>query len=167
MNRTDLKAELTRIERHITRVWEELCALQPTRMRHDRIDRAGAELSVVASETEAAANLIIDAAEQLLQARFDSPEEYAAFNQAQAMAILEACSFQDITGQRVSKVSNLLQQIGESVAHLAAALGVIDAEPSEPPAGSPMQLDGPQLPSGHALSDGAAVSQDDLDKMFG
>ncbi len=46
------------------------------------------------------------------------------------MKIFEACSFQDLTGQRVSKIVKVLSQIEERISHLAASIGMEDAAPA-------------------------------------
>lgn len=172
-SRRDLRDELEGIERHMTRIWGELRALQPDRMRRERIETAGAELGAIVSETEDAANRIITAAEGLMAARFDTVEDYRAFNDAQAVAILEACSFQDITGQRVSKVSALLAQVSERIARMATALGVVDAETPEEElaaAAAASLIAGPVLPEeryGHGVGVyDRSVNQSELDELF-
>jgi chemotaxis protein CheZ len=172
-SRSDLRDELAGIERHMTRIWGELRALQPDRMRRERIETAGAELGAIVSETEEAANRIITAAEGLMAARFDTVEDYRVFNDAQAVAILEACSFQDITGQRVSKVSALLAQVSERIARMASALGVVDAETPEEElaqAEADRLIAGPVLPDeryGHGVGVyDRSVNQSELDELF-
>jgi chemotaxis protein CheZ len=44
------------------------------------------------------------------------------------LAVIEACSFQDITGQRIAKVVEVLEQIEKRVARFAAATRVADAD---------------------------------------
>lgn len=173
LSRSDLRDELEGIERHMTRILGELRALQPDRMRRERIETAGAELDAIVSETEDAANRIITAAEGLMAARFDTVDDYKVFNDAQAIAILEACSFQDITGQRVSKVSALLAQVAERIARMASALGVVDAETTEEElaeADAARLTAGPVLPDerhGHGMGVyDRSVHQSELDELF-
>ena len=75
--------------------------------------------------------------------------------------IYEACSFQDITGQRISKVVATLKAIDAKVAHIVAAftpeLDDADALP-EMPADAEL-LNGPQLPV-HAMD------QSDIDRLL-
>ena len=80
----------------------------------------------------------------------------------QVIKIFEACSFQDITGQRITKVVATLKTIEGKVETLVNALGNkmpgfyedADGEDDEV-----SLLNGPQLPD-------QAISQDDIDKLL-
>jgi chemotaxis protein CheZ len=79
--------------------------------------------------------------------------------------IYEACSFQDITGQRITKVVTTLKAIESKVAQIILKFGV-KSEPGEAcdPAtavisGTVELLNGPQLPSN-------AMDQSDIDKLL-
>src|ERR1700742_3996940 len=76
--------------------------------------------------------------------------------------IYEACSFQDITGQRITKVVTTLKVIEEKVAHIIATFGASTEAPSARAAASGGEADllnGPQLPA-HAMD------QSDIDKLL-
>jgi chemotaxis protein CheZ len=64
-------------------------------------------------------------------------------------SIYEACTFQDITGQRVTKVINVLKVIEDRIDHMITAMGEIEA------ATAPVQA---------AAS--AANNQDDIDALL-
>jgi chemotaxis protein CheZ len=73
---------------------------------------SGVELEAVVQATESAANQIMEAAEAIgswLQAGGD-PAALPAVTQ-QVNAIFEACSFQDLTGQRIRRAIEHLQQV--------------------------------------------------------
>ena len=76
--------------------------------------------------------------------------------------IYEACSFQDITGQRITKVVSTLKAIETKVAQIVATFGpsvgaeIAAANSAEPEAAL---LNGPQLPT-------AAMDQSDIDKLL-
>ena len=73
---------------------------------------SGAELEAVVQATENAANQIMTAAEAIaswLQAGGD-PAAFPAVTQ-QVNAIFEACTFQDLTGQRIRRAIEHLQQV--------------------------------------------------------
>lgn len=82
-----------------------------------------AELTSLVAETEAAVHRIINVAEALRRTQFDSVDEYRAFNARQAVMLLEASCFQDLTGQRTSKVVNFLNQLGMQLLTLGQWLG--------------------------------------------
>lgn len=78
------------------------------------------------------------------------------------MKIFEACSFQDITGQRIRKVVRTLTDIEERVGHLISLLGDKAAgtgDNEDKRVGDARLLNGPQLPP-------QAVSQDEIDKLL-
>jgi hypothetical protein len=93
-----------------------------------------AELSSLVAETEAAVHRIINVAEALRHTQFSSVEEYRAFNARQAIVLLEASCFQDLTGQRTSKVVNFLNQLGLQLLTLGEWLGQpkADGAPTAP-----------------------------------
>ena len=79
------------------------------------------------------------------------------------MRIFEACSFQDITGQRVTKVVKTLSHIDERLTTLLAALGAeladIPVEPENQPEGDAALMTGPAL-------EGEGIDQDEVDALL-
>ena len=74
---------------------------------------SGLELEAVVQATEAAANRIMEAAEAIgdwLRDGKNDPASIDAVNQ-KVNAIFEACSFQDVTGQRIRRAIQHLQQV--------------------------------------------------------
>jgi chemotaxis protein CheZ len=161
--------ELSEIADFITKARDEIRALRPNDLRRDSIPAAGAELEAIVKDTETATNSIMSAAEAMLACEETDLEAYKAFVTEQAMAIFEACSFQDITGQRVTKVVNVLREIEARVAALAANLGVSDSIDGEDHAAKPetdlQRRRREQLLHGPALN-GPETSQDSIDAMF-
>ena len=74
---------------------------------------SGLELEAVVQATEAAANRIMEAAEAIgdwLRDGKSDPASLEAVNE-KVNAIFEACSFQDVTGQRIRRAIQHLQQV--------------------------------------------------------
>ena len=74
---------------------------------------SGLELEAVVQATEAAANRIMEAAEAIgdrLREGKNDPAMVEAVNE-EVNAIFEACSFQDVTGQRIRRAIQHLQQV--------------------------------------------------------
>src|SRR5262249_13112287 len=93
-------------------------------------------------------------------------DAYKALVDEKMMIIFEACSFQDITGQRVSKVVETLQHIESRVARFADVMKAKDIEgffteheKARNERKEKFLLNGPQLA-------GEGVDQSDVDKMF-
>ncbi|MDO9713392.1 protein phosphatase CheZ, partial [Paracraurococcus lichenis] len=88
----------------------------------------------------------------------ESAADLAVISDA-ALAIVLACSFQDITGQRLRRVIRTLQDFDLRIATL---MRLLDVRPDERPSAQPEQaslLNGPSLPGGSGLEQQAV---DDL-----
>jgi chemotaxis protein CheZ len=157
--------EFNYIADYISRTRDEIAALRPNDIKTERIPTAGAELEAVVGDTEKATETIMSAAEDVLcddTADFDA---YRANVEARMMTIIEACSFQDLAGQRVSKVVNSLRHVEERVARFAEVMGVRDAEYAPQEETAKEKRDREQLLNGPAMG-GPETSQDDIDAMF-
>jgi chemotaxis protein CheZ len=100
---TNLSARLTSIHEQIARV-----VAPPVAATHN----SGVELEAVVQATENAANQIMEAAEAIgnwLRAGGDPAALPVATRQVNA--IFEACTFQDLTGQRIRRAIEHLQQV--------------------------------------------------------
>jgi chemotaxis protein CheZ len=154
--------EFQHIGRYINRTREEIAALRPNDIHGSRIPTAGAELEAVVGDTENATETIMTLAENIMCADMSDPEAYKAEVDAAMMQIIEACSFQDITGQRVSKVVATLAHIEERVSRFSEVMGVLDAESNQTDKEKWQEenlLNGPQI-------DGPATGQDAIDALF-
>jgi len=170
--------EFQHIGRYISRTRDEIAALRPNDIHGSRIPTAGAELEAVVGDTERATETIMTLAEDVMSADATDMAAYKAMVDNSMMQMIEACSFQDITGQRVSKVVATLAHIEERVAKFSEVMGVMDAESDETDKEkwqAENLLNGPQLngpATGQdaidALFDGDedALGQDDIDNMF-
>lgn len=87
------------------------------------IPRAGKELDAIVDATESATDTIMQAAEDLMSFENDDFDEYKNHVNTEVMKIFEACSFQDITGQRISKVVKTLNHVEDRVGKLISILG--------------------------------------------
>jgi hypothetical protein len=130
----------------------------------DRIPRVGKELDEVVRATEEATNTIMDLAEEIMSADTSDLAAYQANVNDACMKILEACSFQDITRQRVTKVVSTLTFIEERLGPILDAWNPSDEElgatAEENPAGDAALFNGPALA-------GEGVNQHDVDAIFG
>ncbi|MDI7774908.1 protein phosphatase CheZ [Asticcacaulis sp. EMRT-3] len=148
---------------YIAKAKEEIREMRPHDISQERIPTAGAELEAITRDTEAATHTIMNSAEALMGADISDPKAYKALVDDEVMKIFEACSFQDITGQRVSKVIGVLKQIEERVGRLANTLGVEDSGPLEMSAEEKRRHD--LLLNGPAIG-GPETGQDAIDAMF-
>lgn len=153
--------ELRYIGAYIARTRGEISALRPNEIRENRIPQAGAELDAVVKNTEDATHTIMSAAEAVM-GKDPGDGDYAVFVNDRMLEIFEACSFQDITGQRVRKVVETLRHIEERVARFAHVMGVQDADAElteDEKRKKELLLNGPAL-------NGPEVKQDTIDALF-
>ncbi len=160
-----LYSEIEALARVIDNARAEIAALRPDDVRTEHIPAATDEMDAIVVATEHATNAIMAAAEAIEAVVGTLPPEIGAPLSEAVTAIYEACGFQDITGQRISKVVRALKHIEATVARMVdafgggvAANGAIAAEPSEADSDRRL-LNGPQLPVN-------ASSQDDIDALF-
>lgn len=147
---------------YIEKAKEDIREMRPHDIAEQRIPTAGAELEAITRDTEVATNTIMGAAETIMSLDDSDPKSYKAQVDDEVMKIFEACSFQDITGQRVSKVINVLKQIEERVSKLAETLGVDDKQAQmteEDLRREKLLLHGPAI-------GGPTVKQNAIDDMF-
>ena len=160
--------ELREIAGYIESLKREIGVLKANEIKSSRIPAAGQELSAVCKATEAATNTIMECAEAVMSADSRDSTAFKALVADKMLIIFEACSFQDITGQRISKVVETLQLIDERVSRFAKAIAAKDSsdDATDPEASQARQdrkkrllLNGPQL-------GGPETSQSEVDAMF-
>lgn len=159
--------ELRDIANYIETMKSEIGVFQVNDLKESRIPAAGEELDAIIKATEDATNTIMSSAEALMAADTKDPKAYQALVNDHVMKIFEACSFQDITGQRVAKVVETLQMIEARVGRFAEAVNAKDVagfldeqEMARAKRKEKLMLNGPQL-AGHA------IDQKKVDDMFG
>ncbi len=179
-----LKDEVRSMGRLIAETRAEVAGLLPPSIAGSRLASASTELDAVVGATERAAVEIMVAAERSQEAArrlraaalpADVLREVDTV-EAAVTDIFVACSFQDITGQRIRKVVQALTYIEQRVAALTALWGGDAEDPGHP---LDMRADAHLLNGpGHGLAQddvdavleggegGVAVSQDDIDALF-
>ena len=162
---TSIYRECRALSEYITNARSEIAALQPGNLETDRIPRAGMELDAIVQQTEEATNTIMAAAEEIMGADTDDAEAYQALVQDAIMRIFEACSFQDITGQRISKVVQTLSHIETRVGELRDLMGVTEDDIAAARGDEPADPD-KELLRGPALQ-GEGIDQSEVDALMG
>lgn len=113
--------EIENLARYIHAAKAEIAALNPADIREEFLPTAADELDAIVQSTETATGAIMDATE-VIEAHLDGlPADTAEAIRQAATRIYEACSFQDITGQRITKVVRMLKNIEERVDSLVDA----------------------------------------------
>lgn len=167
--------EFVYIADYIARTRTEISKLRPNDIKEQRIPTAGAELEAVVTDTERATETIMHEAETLLGAKPDDIAAYKSQVDDAMMRIIEACSFQDLSGQRVSKVVESLRHVEKRVTRFAATMGVHDADADEDEIAEAerkkkLHLNGPAIGGPEVRQDGVdelfALDQDAIDSLF-
>jgi len=151
-----LSQELGELVEYINQARAEMAALKPEEIRFQHIPQATDQLDAVVEATAAATGAILDAAEEIERLAPELAPDMAERIGTIATKIYEASNFQDLTGQRISKVVKTLHHIEERITSLARALGHQgangnDAVAAPAPKDDTTLLNGPQLPQ-HANS---------------
>jgi chemotaxis protein CheZ len=165
----DLKLyqEVESLANYIHKAKAEIAALRPDDIQTRYIASATDELDAIVGATEQATNDILDAAEQLEDLSSSLSGEQGQRLTDVTTKIYEACNFQDITGQRITKVVKALQHIEERVDALISAFGPevrehvpkpVSDDPSSTISDKDL-LNGPQLPE-------KAADQAAIDALF-
>mgnify|MGYP000106123101 CR=1 FL=1 len=167
-----LYAEIEALSRYIANAKAEIAQVRPDEIRTTHLPTATDELEAIVGSTEAATNQIFEAVEGIEEIAGALDEATAQKLTDHVTKVYEACSFQDITGQRITKVVKALQEIEQKVDTLLAAFGEEAAQaraereaPQEKTPESPADADR-GLMNGPASPGEESVSQDDIDALL-
>jgi chemotaxis protein CheZ len=155
-----LLGEVEELGRTIANAKAEIAALKVDDITASHIPSATDELDAIVAHTAAATDSILEVCETLDKAAGEMSGTIEALLQDATTRIYEACSFQDITGQRITKVVATLKAIDARVASIVATFGGRREAIEAPPMPAPeILLNGPQLPMN-------AMDQTDIDKLL-
>ena len=115
--------ELEVLALYIDNAKMEIALLRPDEIQQEHIPSATDELDAIVAHTEEATGTILDAAEKLEELAASSDKKTAETITEAVTSIYEACNFQDITGQRITKVVKTLKHIEQKVDALISAFG--------------------------------------------
>lgn len=159
---TSLLAEVAELGRTIASAKSEIAALRVDDITDNHIPFATDELDAIVEHTATATNAILTSCETLDAVAGSLNGEAATKLQDATTQIYEACSFQDITGQRITKVVATLKAIELKVAQIVATFGASESsvvfEEVKAPTDAAL-LNGPQHPT-------VAMDQSDIDRLL-
>jgi chemotaxis protein CheZ len=162
----DLKiySELESLARYIVQAKAEIDAIRPEDIPERDIPLASGELDAIGVHLEQATGTILDCCEQI-----EGVAGTVVGAEGKVLAdcvtrIYEACNFQDLTGQRITKIIATLQAIEQRIVLLLQAFGDAPRQAPRPRLGEPRTedeklLNGPQHPA-------SSASQADIDALF-
>lgn len=165
-----LRTEVTGLFHYVQRVREEVAAIHRPADSEYHLPSMSDQLDAIVDATEEATHVIMEAVEGTQDALLEMRERVSESDQAvidgiidKSNSIFEACSFQDITGQRVNKVMRSIVYVEERVNALIDLWGIEEIEKHAPGESTKTEdeklLEGPQL-------DGYGISQEEIDALF-
>ncbi len=159
---TSLLTEIEALGLTIASAKAEIAALRVDDITDNHIPFATDELDAIVEHTATATNAILTSCETLDAVAGSLSGESAAQLQDATTRIYEACSFQDITGQRITKVVTTLKAIEAKVAQIVSTFGVGEQAREVVEVGVVAEvalLNGPQH---HTV----AMDQSDIDRLL-
>ncbi len=170
-----LRTELRALANSIQQTKAEIAALRPADSEDDRLIAVTYELDAIVTATERATQNILDAAERVdhlaAGVRAQTTDTFILHQvdeiREQIITVFEACNFQDITGQRITKVVNTLKYVESRVNAMIDIWGEDSfhdlpqkQDTAKEEDWEKQLLNGPQL-------ENKGISQDEIDKLFG
>lgn len=168
----EIRTEIADIAGRIQATKVEIAALRHPLSNDDKFEAASAELSEIVRQTESATEGIMSNAEKIEEVVADlmsvTKDEYANSRLGEiadfVTAIYESCNFQDLTGQRITKVIKVLNYIEERVDAMMQTWDIRELQTLPLPEDitrkdEDLTLSGP-------MQEGEAISQDEIDAMF-
>jgi chemotaxis protein CheZ len=170
-----LKGELDLIQDAIIRTKQEIATVHVTGFEGPEMARVTNELDAIVGGTESATDAILSNAEEIDQLastlaprlKDEQDQQLVQDMQERVIKIFEACNFQDLTGQRITKVVGTLKFIETHIVRMMEIWGGLDAfkgieaETIAQRQGDARLLNGPRI-----AGEGGHASQDDIDAMF-
>ncbi len=166
-----LKKEIYGLFKYLQRVREEIAAIKQPAAPTLHFDNMSDQLDAIVKATEEATNTIMGCMEKnddivtKLRENITDEEQLALLDQISTNGnnVFEACSFQDITGQRVTKVVKSVTYVEDRINALIEIWGKEEIEKIE--VKSDEKSNGEELLQGPAL-EGEGITQAEIDKLF-
>ena len=167
-----LRSELMGLLKYINRVRLEIATISRPADEDHQFETMSDQLDAVIKATDEASNTIMASAESNedviaeLRATLTDPKQAALLDKLSSndMDIIQACSFQDLTSQRVTKVARSITYVEDRVTALTDVWGREELEKIEIK-GEEKTAD-QKLLHGPALEPQKAISQDEIDALF-
>ncbi len=150
----------------IARTKAEIAAIRPSEDNFGSISNATIELDAIVSTTELATSEILASAERVQEIAWTLREQgldpsFCDQLDGLMTQTYQACSFQDLTGQRIRKIVNVLHFLEERIEAMNLIWGGKDTRglKAEPPTMENSLLNGPALP-------GEGLEQTGIDEIL-
>lgn len=160
--------ELREVLSYVVRAKQEFMSIGPRALSARKIPDANDELNAILGATEEAAGQIMDSADQIGELAGTVGGSVGEEMQNISTRLYEASAFQDICGQRITKVLAILKFLEGRLATLAKTLG--DSRIDEEDQSIEFDKDGLAVEPDRLLHgpqlDGNGISQDEVDALL-
>jgi chemotaxis protein CheZ len=120
-------SEIEAVARYVERLRQAIAALRPGTTGGETLPAVQDDLRAVRLTAEGAVHDIIAASESILD--FAGPEaDFRATVTERVTTILEACSFQDLAGQRLDRVHAALDDLSERLVRFVDTVRIADGD---------------------------------------
>ena len=171
----ELKGEIISLVQYVRRFREEIAQMVASEWNQTRFDSMADQLDAIVGATEEATHSILERMEvvdntvEALRGEADAEKRGALCDKIneETMAAIEACTFQDITGQRVTKIVRSMKFVEERVNRMIELWGQEEINRLAGQYAEENKVEGDDaLLNGPALQKEASISQDEIDKLF-
>ncbi|MCC2113402.1 MAG: protein phosphatase CheZ [Hyphomicrobiales bacterium] len=167
-----IRLDLADMAQAIERTKDEIAHIRQQVDESGKFAAASSELDAIVSQTEKATSDILGSAERIQEIAWTLRESGGSETacdeiDVQVTEIYTACSFQDLTGQRIQKVVQVLHYLEHRLDAMIEIWGIDDQPTTRRPAPRP----GDTRPDAHLLNgpqlEGEGIAQNDVDALMG
>lgn len=169
----ELSRQIVQLYDYMERIKSEIATVKHPNAPVDHFNKVADQLNAIVRATEDATNTIMEATEESSaiaedlkdKIHLDEVSDKLDRITANANRVFEACTFQDITGQRISKIVSTMNLLEGTLSSLVVIIGK-DSIAALPFKTAPEPKDGDAPLDGPALDGEESVSQADIDALF-
>lgn len=165
----DLKriaSEVEAVGDYVTRLKKEIARLQLNQILTKSIPNCRNDLTGALAATDEATHTIMSASEAVLGSTQTDFDTYRVEVEAALLEIVQACSFQDLTGQRLARALEAIAQIEKRLHRFAKNVRISDAAELFDRAAIVQEVRRETLLVEGPQDFGKAIQQGDIDKLF-
>lgn len=169
----ELSRQIVQLYEYMERIKAEIATVKHPNAPVDHFNKAADQLDAIVQATEDATNTIMEATEESAalalslrdRIRIDEVDDDLDKIIENSNKVFEACTFQDITGQRISKIVKTMNLLEGTLSSLVVIIGK-DSIAALPVAEVDKPADGEVSMEGPALEGEESVSQAEIDALF-
>jgi len=169
----ELSRQIVQLYEYMERIKSEVAAVKHPNAPVDHFNKVADQLNAIVQATEDATNTIMEATEatsslaESLKDRIRIDEVTQDLDKIveHSNRVFEACTFQDITGQRIGKIVQTMNLLEGTLSSLVVIIGK-DSIAALPVRAEEKNMDGDIPMDGPALEGDESVSQADIDALF-